>query len=761
MAQRPQPSLRLADGGSFITRWAQSVMRPNATANRLREADAPPPPPAAPASAPVRAPAPPPPNPNATPDNPAGIRFQDGGHVPGTGRGDKIPAKYEPGEFVVSNDMIDDNPGLREQLSGLRAETLAARGKTVEEADAKALNGGRRPSLRAAEGFPGIDVDERPWRGSADSRLFARDPGPGNPNVGRTPPAVPAAPAAAPPAAAPGRLRAAFDGATGRNFVGPNRPMSAAAKAGVLGGAVLGAAVEAPGVAAVAGDADSTGVDVATQVAGAGGKLAAAGLGAKAGAALGAFGGPAAPVTVPLGAMLGGAAGYWGADKLIEGGRSLAGADTRDPAEQVAQRAAPPAATTLRTRPEDTFAGPPAAAAGAASPATDPGAPRRVDRPGQSPLFTNVADDAPYIGNNALMARGNGPNAQNMAAANNLVATDSLRSQGAALGGQSAGGSGMPAMPQTLHSGNDWASRKSLENLRTSASSIYDSRSRWGNKAKAAADANAYQNAQAMDAAKQAGADPGSVSRTKAGADMFGSKTAADASRYGSDNSLRGQMYSSDAQLGAKRMEMQQRLRQQQAIGGAFRDNKGDPVATARALASAGLTDAAKSFQDMAGADQARTQGNVKDARSTFENMFTRDGKNGPERDENGEALAHQLASQIVPGWENMSAEQRAANRTKVVEATRMVQGMNSLRNNGIGQRLGIDNQTPAYSQLPDMNGAVVGDVGWWDGMTTPGVSKGDKRITLRGGQERYLPQGSLTEAQLRILQENGARPQK
>ena len=77
MAQRPQPSLRLADGGSFITRWAQSVMRPNATAKRLREADAPPPPPAAP----VRAPAPPPPNPNATPDNPAGIRFQDGGTV--------------------------------------------------------------------------------------------------------------------------------------------------------------------------------------------------------------------------------------------------------------------------------------------------------------------------------------------------------------------------------------------------------------------------------------------------------------------------------------------------------------------------------------------------------------------------------------------------------------------------------------------------------------------------------------------------------
>ena len=80
----------------------------------------------------------------------AALRFQDGGVVPGSGRGDKIPAKYEPGEFVVSNDMIDDNPGLREQLSSLRAETLAARGKTVEEADAKAMT---PRGLRAVGGF--------------------------------------------------------------------------------------------------------------------------------------------------------------------------------------------------------------------------------------------------------------------------------------------------------------------------------------------------------------------------------------------------------------------------------------------------------------------------------------------------------------------------------------------------------------------------------------------------------------------------------
>ena len=101
--------------------------------------------------------------------------------MPGTGRGDKIPAKYEPGEFVVSNDMIDDNPGLREQLSGLRAETLAARGKTVEEADAKALryHGGLRGGEYGQEtrneelpslGRPSVDLQGQDRLGAGDLR---------------------------------------------------------------------------------------------------------------------------------------------------------------------------------------------------------------------------------------------------------------------------------------------------------------------------------------------------------------------------------------------------------------------------------------------------------------------------------------------------------------------------------------------------------------------------------------------------------------
>lgn len=134
----------------------------------------------------------------------AGLR--NGGEVPGEGEGDKIPAMYEPGEFVVSNDMLDAEPELRNNLRSLREDVLADKGMTPEEADAKAVRYGdenlhqhpqsgrgarhadldsgneRRPqvSLRALDGF---EVEERRMT-SADSRLFAKEPGPGNPNVG-------------------------------------------------------------------------------------------------------------------------------------------------------------------------------------------------------------------------------------------------------------------------------------------------------------------------------------------------------------------------------------------------------------------------------------------------------------------------------------------------------------------------------------------------------------------------------------------------
>ena len=79
-------------------------------------------------------------------DNPLGLRMGGtlqtsmGGDVPGTGHGDKIPAKYEPGEFVVSNDMLKADPSLLPHLRELRKAVLAQKGMTPEQADAKAIH---------------------------------------------------------------------------------------------------------------------------------------------------------------------------------------------------------------------------------------------------------------------------------------------------------------------------------------------------------------------------------------------------------------------------------------------------------------------------------------------------------------------------------------------------------------------------------------------------------------------------------------------
>ena len=107
------------------------------------------------------------------------LALRDGGTVPGKGTGDKIPALYEPGEFVVSNAMLDAEPGLREQLHDLRGNVLAAQGKSVEQADAQAVKGG---TLRAARGgalpeLPSLDfLDKRPAPAPAPIQAALRTP---------------------------------------------------------------------------------------------------------------------------------------------------------------------------------------------------------------------------------------------------------------------------------------------------------------------------------------------------------------------------------------------------------------------------------------------------------------------------------------------------------------------------------------------------------------------------------------------------------
>lgn len=174
------------------------------------------------------------------------------------------------------------------------------------------------------------------------------------PNSGGAAPAQAAAAPAAAPAQATGTAgqpKSSFSQRAGQGLkevtgLGGNtsgatsKVTSALAKGGkgalrVAGKVALPAAAlsEAVDVGTVATDPSSSGLDVATQAAQGAGRVGAAAAGAGAGAALGTAVLPG-PGTI-IGGIAGGAAGYFGADKLIEAGRSALGLDPRAPVDQI------------------------------------------------------------------------------------------------------------------------------------------------------------------------------------------------------------------------------------------------------------------------------------------------------------------------------------------------------------------------------------------------------------------------------------------
>ena len=184
--------------------------------------------------------------------------------------------------------------------------------------------GGTPPAAAPVDGVTDVRPKYNPATGSPEAKAWQAS------RAGAAPPNT-AAPAAAAPAAAGApqapQSRLGRIVRTAGNSVGPI-------------GVSLAAIPEALDTATVAMNPDSTGIDVATQAAQGLGRLGSAGVGAKAGAALGAMTGPLAPIAVPLGALAGGALGYYGANEVIQQGRKAAGTDPRAPVDRLAAPAA-------------------------------------------------------------------------------------------------------------------------------------------------------------------------------------------------------------------------------------------------------------------------------------------------------------------------------------------------------------------------------------------------------------------------------------
>lgn len=328
-----------------------------------------------------------------------------------------------------------------------------------------------------------------------------------------------------------------------------------------------------------------TPLDIGAQAGGAVGRLGAAGLGAAAAAPLGLVGGPFAPVTVPLAAGLGGAAGYFLGDQAIRGLRQgvhkltgLGDAEGRDP-EEIRMANLPPK-----------------------QPADHPvqvGVPTQAAQPqAQAP----ARPDAP------IQIGGGGSGF--VAAPQASDASQGLREV---------------ETPVVRHSGNDWRTANNLRNLEVSASSITNRPGYgYGGRAGVAPAVQAYLEAQKHDIALQGGNTAIENAGVKAKSDALQSDNLTKASAARDRTTLRGHEIEADGKLRAAYAPLQQAEAQRQRVGaylqaagrggleGAIQlaTSHGDLV-SAKSLTDqlqAGRTLENTAFEQSASADKARNE---------------------------------------------------------------------------------------------------------------------------------------------------------
>lgn len=750
-----KPSLRFADGGSLITRWAHSVTRPDATADRLRQVGAPTP-------------------------TPAGIRFQDGGVVPGKGKGDKIPAKYEPGEFIVSNDMIDDNPGLREELSSLRAETLARRGKTVAEADAGVVT---PRGLRAADGFDPFDRMARTLTGR--NALPPRSPmGTMAQDLGRGP--IGAAPAQ-PPAQGP------VQGPTNPN-VGQGRP-SAEARAWQQGRAAPAAAPAAPAPAAAPSPAKPAG---------------RFGVLRNAGAAV--FNNPVTRtlLSAPAGVAMAGLTPTTLADGTLPQSVLDAMKKPYDPNMPPGDYSNPQPAARPTARPV-------AAPTTPAAPTNYRGKgyddPRRIDMdpsrrslgdsrdlsgelaglPGKMPSGmregmiykttdengrtvysgTNVREGAGFVDGRGANIGSRGavnvvpgmsqaeidagltnPDGSRWTARDNAIMAANLRDgvdpyRGTSRGTAAASGNQFQVPQNELYDGGGFGL---LSNRAANERRLKMAAERFEPGARAAL--RAFYEGEKEHRKNQAAAQQAAMS--EAGA-LRRAAMSDDTTRRGQDMDLQGRRLDAQGRVAAENAKLQRDAALREVQARIFDEAGQDPAAARDMALRYGFSDMAKSFDQLATSEQSRAKAASERGVSRLESRAVDEDGN---ISEGAKAIVRAQANSMAPGYETMPPHEQDRRAREVLAGIDVMDGMNRTRDpsflNMIGNTVGLAGRSDRITSLPELEGARAEKVGFWEGTTTARVGKGDMKLLLPDGTVRYIPRSKVDQNTKELLRARG-----
>lgn len=676
----------------------------------------------------------------------AGLR--DGGEVPGSGQGDKIPALYEPGEFVVSNAMLKKAPGLRDQLHELREETLAGQGKTVAQADAQAYDdgsegeqdervpersekrvggtgagarmadhddqgggagGGRRLrdlgqiTLRANQGF-GFSEDFLKSASDAIGERFNPTPPPNGrygapPNPPLNSAAQPAPTAAPEPSAPRPSLRAGLGnqaGVVNKALYAGGRTLSGAARlAGSLGPAALGAdaishfndyKINDPGV-----DSSNSGTFKALangDFSGAGRSFSKGAL--EAGMDLGSFGANMLDYVVPGKAPV--STAY---DSMLR--RQFGN-----------QLQAHPSVTAQADAARAFRPGTPAKTVAAAAPAPGPAAPDVVQPP------------APTL-RSEFLAPGTAANRAARAQMDSGMAYVPGNGQGMVR--SSSGG-----IVKLNTSDDRYAplSDKTLRRMYAPAENA--SVNKWiADQDQSARDTHAMSTS--------ASSGPGFVDELRA-ARAQNRQAKLDADRNHNELQARVTMRGQDLQNGASM----------------FSTEQGAANARYQALKDQRDYEAGRYDKGLEQSAKMDDQG-----RAAFKNKFDTLDKDGkPIARPDMEAAANELVMRQNPNWSQLSPPERAQLQSDAFDHISLVGNLRDHQNNSIWQTLGLKNPDVRADRMPDLKGAKLEETGFLEGKLTPNASSGDYKLTTKDGKTMFLGRDKVTEDQLSYLKRMG-----
>ena len=232
----------------------------------------------------------------------------------------------------------------------------------------------------------------------------------------------------------------------------------------------------------------------------------------------------------------------------------------------------------------------------------------------------------------------------------------------------------------------------------------------------------------------------------------------ADAARYGADRRLEGDLMQAEATTQAASLRGRQASMaaqmERQAASQAMQMAGGDYNIAARIYAEMGY-DGSK-LLNMASAEQGIAIKNREDSEAYLKDLSSNDdGKVDPGRLARNQALANDITG---GKWASATPAERKELQGDVRRGIQLLEGLNQYRDTGLMQAVGLDDSSPAFSSLPNVQGATITRVGLVDGAVTPKAGKGDFQINTPSGEVLYVPASALDQASLKMLERMGAK---